>query len=89
MNNQQMLDILNELRVELNNNQSLDTHQIQTTKALIEEITAQVNSPENQLTGDQYLVNKLKQLTEEFEVNHPKMTDIFGRLSDLLSRMGL
>ncbi|TQV75159.1 DUF4404 family protein [Aliikangiella marina] len=89
MNKQQMLDILNELKVELAENQQLDTHQKQTTEALIEEIWAQVSAPENQLSGDQYLLNKFKNVTEEFEINHPKLTDIFGRLSDLLSRMGL
>lgn len=84
-----MLSILSELKAELNDNQNLDAHQRQTTEALIEEITSQVNAPENHLSGDQYLINKLKEMTEEFEVNHPKLTDIFGRLSDLLSRMGL
>lgn len=89
MDKQQMLEILNELKYELADNSSLETHQRQTMEALAEEIDSRINDPDNNKSGDEYLLDRLKDETESFEVNHPKLTHILGRLSDLLSRMGI
>lgn len=44
---------------------------------------------ESFMTGDEYLVHELKELLEEFEEDHPQLTLLLGRASDLLARMGI
>ena len=44
---------------------------------------------ESFMTGDEYLVNELKELLEEFEEDHPQLTLLLGRVSDLLAKMGI
>ena len=89
MNKQQMLEILIELKKELAENTRLDKHQRQTMEALIDEINQRISDPELDMSGDQFLLSRLKSQTEKFEVSHPKLTSIIGRLSDLLARMGI
>lgn len=89
MDKQQMSQILYELRQELSENKQLDRHQIQVTTALADEIERKIMDPKNLLSGDEFLLVKLKESAEEFEENHPKLTHIIGRLSDLLARMGV
>ena len=89
MDKQQMLEILAELKKELAQNSRLDQHQRQTMEALVEEINLRVSDPEVDMSSDKFLLSRLKSQTEEFEVNHPKLTNIIGRLSDLLARIGI
>ncbi|MET1254059.1 DUF4404 family protein [Aliikangiella maris] len=89
MDKQQMLDILVELKNELDSNQITDSYQRQKTEALIDEINRQMTQPTTDMTGDKYLVEKLKSEIETIQVHHPQLTDLIGRLSDLLARMGI
>jgi len=89
MDKQQMLEILHELKSELEQNSKLETHQRQTMEALVEEINHRVTDPEVEMSSDEFLISRLKSQTEDFEVSHPKLTNIIGRLSDLLARMGI
>ena len=89
MDRQSMMAILHELRSELAENRNLDTHQRKVMEALAEEVERRVDSPETKLSGDEFLVSKLKSETENFKINHPKLTEILGRMSDLLARMGI
>lgn len=84
-----MMAILFELKTELAENSSLDSHQRQTMEAFAEEIDIRINDPDNNKSGDEYLLDRLRDQAEKFEINHPKLTDIVGRLSDLLARMGI
>jgi len=84
-----MTEILFELKTELESNEQIEEHQRQTMTALAGEIAAKVNDPQESMSGDKFLLSKLKELAEEYETNHPKMTNIVGRLSDLLARMGI
>lgn len=89
MNKEQMAEILFELRTELAENAELGTHRKQVMEALADEIERQINAPEADMAGDDYLLTKLKEAAEEFETEHPKLTNIVGKLSDLLARMGI
>nr|WP_246722614.1 DUF4404 family protein [Aliikangiella sp. G2MR2-5] len=84
-----MAEILFDLKKELEDNQALDSHERQTMEALAEEIEIKLDDPQADLNGDQYLLTKLKEAAEEFEANHPKFTNIVGRVSTLLSNMGI
>ncbi len=44
---------------------------------------------ESLMSGDEYLVHELTEALEHFEETHPQLTDILGRMSDLLSKMGI
>ena len=89
MDKQQMTEILFELRQELSTNESIEPHQRQVMEALASEIETHVGDPQTRMSGDQFLLTRLKDAAEEFETNHPKLTNIVGRLSDLLARMGI
>ena len=89
MHKHEMTEILFELKNELKNNKQIEKHQRQVMTLLAEEIALKVNEPQVSMSGDKFLLTKLKEATEEFETTHPKMTNIVGRLSDLLARMGI
>jgi hypothetical protein len=89
MHKHEMTQILFELKNELESNELIEAHQRQTMTVLAEEIALKVNEPQASLSGDRYLLAKLKEITEEYETAHPVMTNIVGRLSDLLARMGI
>ncbi|MDA1298602.1 MAG: DUF4404 family protein [Proteobacteria bacterium] len=44
---------------------------------------------ESFMTGDEYLVNELQESLTEFEEQHPQLTVLIGRISDLLAKMGI
>ena len=44
---------------------------------------------ESFMSGDEYLVQELKEQLEEFEEDHPDITMLVGRISDLLAKMGI
>ena len=85
MKRQEMSGILQELENELSEENNLDHYHQQKTQALAEYIQQLLNNGDDQMTGDEFLVKKLKESIEEFEINHPKLTNIVGRVLDLLS----
>ncbi|TQV89855.1 DUF4404 family protein [Aliikangiella coralliicola] len=89
MDKQQMAEILYEIRTELAGNEKIEHHQRQLMEALAGEIEERIGSPEVDMSGDQFLLTRLKDLAKDFEAEHPKFTNIVGRLSDLLARMGI
>ncbi len=89
MNRQDMSGILQELESELSDVNNLDEYHRQKTQALAEYIQTMLEKGDDQLTGDEFLMKKMRESIDDFEVNHPKMTNIVGRVSDLLSRSGV
>jgi len=85
MKRQEMSSILQELEKELSEENNLDHYHQQKTQALAEFIQQLLNNGDDKMTGDEFLVKKLKESIEEFEINHPKLTNIVGRVLDLLS----
>ena len=41
------------------------------------------------MSGDEYLIHEIKEALQHFEETHPRITDLVGRMSDLLSKMGI
>jgi hypothetical protein len=41
------------------------------------------------MSGDEYLIHEMKESLAQFEQSHPGLTDILGRMSDLLAKMGI
>lgn len=89
MNRQNMSDILQELEKELAEETNLDEYHRLKLQSLAEHIKNVLKQSDDQLTGDEFLIKKIKDSIDDFEVKHPKITDIIGRVSDLLSRGGL
>ena len=48
---------------------------------------------ESFMSGDEYLVHELSEAlsnaVEQFEEDHPQLTDLISRLSDLINKMGI
>ena len=44
---------------------------------------------ESFMSGDEFLVHELRDTLTHFEETHPQITDLLGRISDLLSKMGI
>lgn len=89
MNRQEMSIILQELEAELTEESNLDDYHRQKTQALAEYVQKMLVTADDQLTGDEFLMKKMRESIDDFEVNHPKITNIVGRVSDLLSRGGV
>ena len=85
MNRQDMSSILQELENELSEENNLDHYHQQKTQALAEYIQQMLKDGDDQLTGDEFLMKKLGESIEQFEIEHPKITQIVGKISDLLS----
>ena len=88
MHRQQMLEILFDLKKQLKQS-SLEAGDRQRMEALAEEIERRVHASDNDLSGDEYLLKKVAEAIEEYEADHPAVTNIMGRISDLLARIGL
>ena len=85
MKRQEMSSILQALENELSEENNLDHYHQQKTQALAEFIQQLLNNGDDQMTGDEFLVKKLRESIEEFEIDNPKITNIVGRVSNLLS----
>lgn len=44
---------------------------------------------ESLMSGDEYLVHELKELLDDFEEEHPRITTLVSRVSDLLAKIGI
>ncbi len=44
---------------------------------------------ESFMSGDEFLIEQVKQSLEDFEGEHPKITEIMGKMSDLLAKIGI
>jgi len=88
MNRQKMTSILKELEIELSSGELDDYHQ-QKTQAFAERIQSKLEDGDDNLTGDEFFIKQIEESINKFEVKHPKLTEIIGRISDLLARSGI
>ncbi len=44
---------------------------------------------ESYMSADEYLIEELKESLVEFEENHPGLTNLLSRISDLLAKIGI
>ncbi len=44
---------------------------------------------ESLMSGDEFIVSELTEALQHFEETHPRITDLVGRVSDLLNKIGI
>jgi len=89
MDRQEMLQILTDLDEQLSNTEDLDEYHRSKTIALSQHIKRALSDGDDRLSGDEFLTKKIKDAIDDFEINHPQLTTIVGRISDLLAGSGL
>ncbi|MBV1911686.1 MAG: DUF4404 family protein [Kangiellaceae bacterium] len=89
MNRQQMVQILSELDQQLDEDHDIDEYHRDKTTALTQFIRNMLSEEEDHLPADEFLTKKLQQTIDQFEIRHPQLTSIIGRISDLLAKSGV
>ena len=88
MPKEELYRTLQELRLELDKvhfENELSRETVSKSVATLEEKLRQ----ESLMSGDEFIVSELKEALQHFEENHPQITDLVGRISDLLSKIGI
>jgi hypothetical protein len=88
MPKEQLHTTLQELQLELERVNFDDDNHRNTVNQSIVTIQKKLRD-ESFMSGDEYIVHELKEALEQFEEKHPKITDLVGRVSDLLSKIGI
>ncbi|MEP1742431.1 MAG: DUF4404 family protein [Kangiellaceae bacterium] len=89
MNRLELIELQKQLDEQLSNEHPLDDYHQQKAANLSKKITQLLNKKEEDLSADEFLVHKVKQAIDDFEINHPQLTTIIGRISDLLAAAGI
>ncbi len=89
MNRLELIELQKQLEAQLSGDQPLDEYHQQKAAHLMDKINELLQRKEENLSADEFLVSKINQAIEEFEINHPQLTIIVGRISDLLARAGI
>jgi hypothetical protein len=89
MNRLELIELHKQLDEELNVEPSLDEYHRQKVIDLIAKIDDLLLRKEENLPADEFLVKKVEQAIDDFEINHPQLTTIVGRISDLLASAGI
>jgi len=85
---QELHHTLQELRLELDKlhfDQEAGRESLNQSVAALEEKLRE----ESFMSGDEFLVHEISEAVKHFEESHPRITDLLGRISDLLSKMGI
>ncbi|MBT4161021.1 MAG: DUF4404 family protein [Gammaproteobacteria bacterium] len=88
MPQQELQTTLQELRLELDKlhfDHEAGRDSVNKSVAVLEEKLRE----ESFMSGDEFLVHELSDALTHFEESHPQITDLLGRVSDLLSKMGI
>lgn len=88
MSKEDILKSLQVLRTELANLESADPQASGRLTRLIQDIERQVDNPQSK-EHRETLVQNLPVLIEQFEVDHPQMTDTLNQILVTLSGMGI
>ena len=80
---------LQELEEELESVDSLDEEAAELLQEAAQEIQVALQKQDAALLGHPTLIERLRNATERFEVSHPTLTGIVGRMIDGLARMGI
>ena len=89
MDREAIARLLQELREELEQSPSLRTSDREHLEQLVEEIQADLLRVERNGVAHPPLIDRLQDATQSFEVSHPKVTAVLGRVIDALSQMGI
>ena len=90
MDTNSVTTLLKELRNELERTESLRERDREHLERLVDEIQALLTHSAGTLRpADDSTIDRLRDTTGRFEVSHPQLTAILGRVIDALSNMGI
>lgn len=89
MNRLELIELQKQLDEQLSSEHPLDDYHQQKANNLSKQITQLLEKKEENLPADEFLVNKVNHAIDDFEINHPQLTTIIGRISDLLASAGI
>ena len=87
MSEEKLTEILENLRDEVSKHEIKDENTKSRIVGLVHEIEAQLEKDQTVKTED--LTENITQLIEQFEVEHPNITELLSKLSMSLSNMGI
>ena len=89
MNRLELIELQKQLDEQLASEHPLDEYHQNKAAKLSQTISELLEKKEENLAADKFLINKVKQSIDDFEINHPQLTTIIGRISDLLASAGI
>ncbi|WMS87762.1 DUF4404 family protein [Pleionea litopenaei] len=89
MASRDMVVLLQEFEQKLAELESGDASVDQEVREARHQIRELLSNPDKVPEPDEFLMNKLADVTEHFEADHPVLSEWLSKLSDLFSRMGI
>lgn len=88
MSQEDLKELLEKVHVELSGTDSLDDESASLLTTVVDDIHGVLgDTPSSE--ESQGLVERLKDVTQGFEIDHPQLTEAVGRVIDALSRLGI
>jgi hypothetical protein len=90
MEKDRLREDLERLHQELARSESVDAASRSLLIDVLHDIEAVLERSEPEIAGaDESLIHRLRETTSQFEESHPTLTELVGRIADLLSRLGI
>lgn len=88
MAQEQLKELLKKLHDELSKTETLDDDAKTLLGTVVDDIEAVAGS-DNAADEPHGLIDRLKEATQDFEEDHPELTQSIGRVIDALARLGI
>jgi len=90
MDRDRLRENLERLHQELASSESIDAASRGLLVDVLHDIEAVLERDESEAAGEgESLIDRLRETTSRFEETHPALTELVGRIADLLSRLGI
>ncbi len=90
MERDRLREDLERLHQELARSESVDAASRGLLIDVLHDIEAVLERSEQETAGaDESLIDRLRETTSHFEESHPTLTELVGRIADMLSRLGI
>ena len=90
MEKDQLREDLERLHQELARSETVDEAARGLLVDVLHDIEAVLERSEHETTGaGESLIDRLRETTSHFEKSHPALTELVGRIADVLSRLGI
>jgi hypothetical protein len=90
MEKDRLREDLERLHQELARSESVDAASRGLLVDVLHDIEAVLERSEPETAGEgQSLIDRLRETTGQFEESHPALTELVGRIADMLSRLGI
>ena len=90
MEKDQLREDLERLHQELARSEEVDETARGLLVDVLHDIEAVLERSEPETAGaDESLIRRLRETTSQFEESHPTLTELVGRIADVLSRLGI